>query len=99
MIVGNESTSPQRIDFMELDDFVFTRSQQVRMEVLNAENGVFMASYEWDKLHGMPVEDLGIATVRNYNDKVALVFLLSAWFRILYVDNFIVKTDDSIKSF
>ena len=44
----------------------------------------------------MSVEYFGVGAVRDDNQKVAFVFLFSAGFRVLDIDDLIVEPNDSI---
>ena len=44
----------------------------------------------------MSVEYFGVGAVSDYNYKVAFVFLFSAWFRVLNIDDLVVESYDGI---
>ncbi len=56
-----------------------------------------MARHEWYEFHCVTVENLSVATVCNNDNEIAFIFLFPAWFWVLDVDDFIVKTDDCVK--
>lgn len=42
MIVGNKTTSSERINFMHFNNFIFAGCQNIRMEILSAQYGIIM---------------------------------------------------------
>jgi len=97
-VVCNKLTPSQRVNLMKFYHFIFSCCEKIRMEIFHTKYCVLMPGDEWDKLHCMPVKNLGIAAVCNNDYKITLVFLFSAWFGVFNINDLIIEADYRINS-